>query len=78
MKMESQTKPESVPLLQHSYISTKEEWIAFCKTLQIRSVDEYYEKVKEYPQLPENPVAVYPQFTNIVNELGLYPIRQRR
>jgi hypothetical protein len=59
------------------YIATKEEWKALCKKLQIRSLDEYYQKVIEYPELPEKPSEVYPGFISIMAELCIFSLKRR-
>lgn len=59
------------------FIQTKEEWIKFCKTKNIKSLNEYYIACKIYDELPENPSHLYTNFSTIVNELGINNIERR-
>jgi superfamily II DNA or RNA helicase len=52
-------------------IKTKEEWQIKCKELNIKSIADYYEKIKNNPELPEIPEDIYFNFTNILNELKI-------
>jgi superfamily II DNA or RNA helicase len=60
---------------QH-YIQTKEEWIKFCKEINVSSLEDYYQKCEIYRQLPKEPKELYQIFTSVNNELELF-IRRR-
>lgn len=60
------------------FIQTKEEWIKFCKSKNIKSLNDYYNTCKIYNQLPENPSYLYTNFSTIVNELGKFNNIRRR
>lgn len=54
------------------FIKTKEEWIKFCKEKSVKSLKDYDKLCYEYKELPKNPCEYYKEFTNILNELGIY------
>lgn len=54
------------------FLQTKDEWVAFCKDKNVKSVDEYKELCLIYDELPVNPGEFYEHFTSITNELMLY------
>ena len=60
------------------FIETKKEWIEFCKSLNIISIEDYFEKCKKYNKLPMMPEELYIDYSNIRNELGLVKNRNRR
>lgn len=54
-------------------IKTKNEWIDYCKKINILTIDDYKNACDKHNCLPKNPVDFYENedFTNIQNELGL-------
>ena len=60
------------------FIQTKIEWVEFCKSINIVSSDDYFEKCKIYNKLPTMPDEFYIDYTTIRNELGLIKNRNRR
>ena len=60
-------------------ISTLEEWKSFCKEKNIKNYEEYSNAISEYPQLPEYPQDLYPDFDNkdINYHLGFRGNRRR-
>jgi predicted helicase len=54
------------------YIQNKEDWIKFCKSIEVNSISDYKEKCKIYKQLPLNPGDFYKEFSNISNELNFH------
>ena len=53
------------------YIQDKNEWINFCKELNIRSLEEYDQMCQIHDNLPRDPTDFYKDFTNILNELKI-------
>ena len=53
------------------WIKNKNEWISFCKKLNINSIEEYYEMVNVYKNLPPEPEYFYKDFKNITYELNI-------
>lgn len=60
------------------FIQDKQDWIMFCKNINIKSITIYQEKIKEYKELPEYPEEIYKNFNGICHELGLLSTRRRR
>lgn len=60
-------------------IRTLEEWKSFCKEKNIKNYEEYSDVISEYPQLPEYPQDLYPDFDNkdINYHLGFRGNRRR-
>ncbi len=58
------------------YLQNKEEWVQFCKKMNIQNSVEYYEKCKVYEELPTHPELLYIDFTSI-NALLLDSNRRR-
>ena len=54
-----------------NFIKTKIEWVEFCKTINIVSSDDYFEKCKIYNKLPIMPEEYYIGFSSVPNELDL-------
>ena len=52
-------------------IKTKTEWIEFCKSINVISIEDYFEKCKKYIQLPMMPTEIYIGYSSIPNELDL-------
>ena len=51
------------------YMKSKEDWVKYCKTLKIDTLEEYNIKCETDEILPREPVYFYPGFTYITNEL---------
>lgn len=60
------------------FIQTKHEWVEFCKSINIISIEDYLEKCKIHNKLPMMPEEFYIGYTNIRNELSLIKNRNRR
>jgi superfamily II DNA or RNA helicase len=58
------------------FIQSKQQWIEFCKKINIKKYEEYIINCDKYKELPKNPSDFYRDFTNFPNELGEY-IRRR-
>jgi len=58
------------------FIKTKQEWINFCKVINIKSSTEYILACGKYPELPKEPGYFYKDFTNLSNELGIFKMRR--
>jgi len=54
-----------------NFIKTKIEWVEFCKSINIASSDDYFEKCKIYNKLPIIPEEYYTGFSSVPNELDL-------
>ena len=54
-----------------NFIKTKTDWVEFCKSINIASSDDYFEKCKIYNKLPIMPEEYYIGFTSVSNELDL-------
>lgn len=61
----------------NQFIKNKDEWIKFCKEINIKSLEDYKEKCKIYKQLPKDPENFYIGFTNIDFELKLNKTRRK-
>jgi predicted helicase len=59
-----------------NFIKTKEEWITFCLSKNINSLDKYNDLCKKYECLPFKPDEFYIHFTNISNELHFHTKRR--
>jgi superfamily II DNA or RNA helicase len=55
----------------NQFIKTKKEWVKFCTSLNITSIEDYFEKCKIYNNLSTMPEELYIGYTNISNELEL-------
>ncbi len=53
------------------FIQSKDDWVKFCKELQIKNSDEYEKQCKNHPQLPVYPGLFYKDFRHIQLELGI-------
>jgi len=51
-------------------IQSKQDWIIYCKKININSLESYYKCCKEYDILPKEPADFYKNFSNIPIELG--------
>lgn len=51
------------------FIQSKTEWKKFCKNKQIKTIQEYKDACKIYPELPKNPNEFYIGFSNLFYEL---------
>jgi predicted helicase len=51
-------------------IQSKEDWVLYCKKININSLESYYKSCKEYDILPKEPADFYKHFSNIPIELG--------
>ena len=60
------------------FIQTKNEWVDFCKSINITSIEDYLEKCKIYTNLPLMPEEFYIDYSTIRNELGLIKNRNRK
>lgn len=58
------------------FIQSKQDWINFCKSKNVKTLHDYYMCCELYDCLPKEPDEVYTHFTNIPTELGF--IRNRR
>lgn len=58
------------------FIKTKEEFVKFCKNLEIKSLDEYKLKCEEFEKLPKEPSEFYKNFSNIGFELDFDEYRR--
>ena len=59
------------------FIQTKHEWVAFCKSINVTSSEDYFEKCKIYKQLPEFIDEIYLGIASIPIELNLLkPVRR--
>lgn len=58
----------------NNLIKDKTEWKDKCHKLNIKSIEDYYEKCKTNHDLPIYPNEIYYNFTNIENELNLFDI----
>jgi len=61
-----------------NFIQIHSEWIAFCKSINIISIEDYFEKCKNYKQLPIMLEDFYISYTTLRNDLGLIKNRNRR
>jgi len=55
----------------NNLIQSKEDWVIYCKKININSLESYYKSCKEYDILPKEPADFYKHFSNIPIELGL-------
>ena len=53
-----------------NFITSKQEWINFCKEKNVKTLDDYYMFCEEHDVLPKEPADFYKDFTNIPSELG--------
>ena len=51
------------------FIKDKNEWIKFCKKINIKTFDNYSTAYNIYDNLPKEPDEFYSNFTNILSEL---------
>ena len=51
------------------FIKDKNEWIKFCKKINIKTLDNYSTAYNIYDNLPKEPDEFYSNFTNILSEL---------
>jgi predicted helicase len=51
-------------------IQSKDDWVIYCKKINIYSLESYYKSCKEYDILPKEPADFYKNFSNIPIELG--------
>jgi len=59
------------------FIQSKQEWINFCKKINVKTLDDYYMSCEEHNVLPKEPADFYKDFTNIPSELGFNKNRRR-
>ena len=59
-------------------IKTKTEWIEFCKSINVISIEDYFEKCKKYIQLPMMPEELIFGYIGIRDDLGLIKNRNRK
>jgi predicted helicase len=59
------------------FIQSKEEWIKFCRSHKIKSVNNYLEACLNFVCLPKNPALFYKNFTSISHELH-FNVRNRK
>jgi superfamily II DNA or RNA helicase len=59
------------------FIQSKQDWINFCKSKNVKTLDDYYTCCELYDCLPNEPDDFYKDFTNIPTELGFNRNRRR-
>jgi superfamily II DNA or RNA helicase len=55
------------------FIQDKDEWIKFCKKINIKSKEDYYKEVENYKELPSMPDQFYLEFKGLELELNIIP-----
>lgn len=60
------------------FIQSKQDWINFCKTKQINSVDDYNIFCERYDSLPKEPAELYKDFSTISAELEIINTTSKR
>lgn len=60
-----------------NFIEYKHDWIKFCESKNVKSLNDYYELCKLHKELPINPSDFYIGFVSIPIELGLYTKRRK-
>ena len=60
-----------------NFLQTKDEWKIFCKSINIKTIEQYNEECDKNNNLPKEPELFYNGYTNFNYELDLFTNRRR-